>query len=548
MKMKVHLLFVLASLTGAQILDDIYVKEGEMVVLWCPQFRRDNHAEVKTTWTSYTTQEMDLTNMSSSEQRQMGVLIHERSLVIFRASSNHHGNYSCSLGSAGIQSWFGLTVYTTLSREYEEMTQYKRTCYTSTSCKLHCPASNIPAVNIPNITSTGVTWHKEGESLSEDSIDFSNGDQKEKTYYARSVDKKNHGVYTCTRSFLYLGQIYNQSFTLVLDVQTNNPEKYAVIKKPRNNTVFHVDLGSTVVIDCKADFYSDYGSVFWLSNNSFVEIENSSSVFYNYTRDKHEMTASLVFKKVSEEDLSKHYMCKLQSDSQPFSFVTITLAATNLHHSHVPLAGSIVGIVGVMLVTVLIYVKLKIDITLFLRDTLGCHSSTSDGKSYDAFLMCYKSDTDAGLNAHDKIWLENVLEEKFGYSLCIYDRDVLPGKAVAEAVLDCTGQSRTVVLIPTSLDLGPGSGLLSAIHEALVERQTRLVFIKTDATQVSKSESLPEVLQHLGKAGHCVTWKGISSTPLSSPFWKELRYHLPPMQLAPKIWFLPKTIQDVKSW
>ncbi|KAM7405930.1 hypothetical protein PAMP_000343 [Pampus punctatissimus] len=59
-----------------QTLDDIYVKAGEMVVLWCPQYKRDNHAEVKTTWTSYTTQEMDLTNMSSSEQRQMGGRCH----------------------------------------------------------------------------------------------------------------------------------------------------------------------------------------------------------------------------------------------------------------------------------------------------------------------------------------------------------------------------------------------------------------------------------------------------------------------------------------
>lgn len=54
----------------------------------------------------------------------------------------------------------------------------------------------------------------------------------------------------------------------------------------------------------------------------------------------------------------------------------------------------------------------------------------SDGKSYDAFLMCYKCDTAGGLNPSDKRWLESVLEEKFGYSLCLYDRDVLPGKGM----------------------------------------------------------------------------------------------------------------------
>lgn len=53
-----------------------------------------------------------------------------------------------------------------------------------------------------------------------------------------------------------------------------------------------------------------------------------------------------------------------------------------------------------------------------------------DGKSYDAFLMCYKSDTDAGLNDDDRKWLESVMEEKFSYSLCLFDRDVLPGRGM----------------------------------------------------------------------------------------------------------------------
>ena len=58
-----------------------------------------------------------------------------------------------------------------------------------------------------------------------------------------------------------------------------------------------------------------------------------------------------------------------------------------------------------------------------------------DGKSYDAFLMCYKSDTDAGLNDDDRKWLESVMEEEFSYSLCLFDRDVLPGKGTCLDVL-----------------------------------------------------------------------------------------------------------------
>ncbi|XP_044048601.1 interleukin-1 receptor accessory protein-like [Siniperca chuatsi] len=521
----VSLFFVLTSLTGV-CPREIYVKAGEMVALQCP----DGVAEP--IWTSYTTQEMDLTsNMSSAEQRQMGVLVHERSLVILNASVNHQGNYSCSLGNASSQFWFRLTVYTT--RRENEKKNYSATCYTHESCTLSCPDVNIPAENTPDITSNGIKWHKEGESLPKNS-------------YFSSVEENDHGVYTCTRSYLYHGQIYNMTLSVVLDVQPNKKmDKSAEITSPRMSEVFLVDLGSTVVIDCKAVLYSDFDEVFWLSGNSFVETNNIFPVFYNYTSENNteeiKMTASLVFKKVSEEDLSKNYTCKLECVSGLSSFVTITLAQKP-RPSYVSLAVGIVGMVVVMVVSVVIYVKFKIDIFLFLRDTLGCHRRTSDGKSYDAFLMYYKSDTDAGLNAYDRNGLKSVLEERFGYSLCLYDRDILPGKAVAEAVLDCIVCSRTVVLVPTSPDPGPGSDLLSAIHAALVERQTRLVFIKTEATEVSRSGSLPEALQLLGKAGDCVTWKGISSMPPSSSFWKQLRYYLPAPQHAQKIRLLPQPI------
>lgn len=51
-----------------------------------------------------------------------------------------------------------------------------------------------------------------------------------------------------------------------------------------------------------------------------------------------------------------------------------------------------------------------------------------DLKNYDAFLMCYESETDAGLNDDNRQWLKSVLEERFGYSICLYDRNVIPGR------------------------------------------------------------------------------------------------------------------------
>ncbi|XP_078101988.1 interleukin-1 receptor accessory protein-like isoform X2 [Sander vitreus] len=312
------LLILLTLLTGVcpRRPREIYVKEGEMVALYCPRYRGYDHGDAKLIWTRYTTQDMDLTNnVSSAEQRQMGILVHERSLVILSASVNHQGNYSCSQGNAS--TWFRLTVLTPQSREYEKMTQYPTTCYTEEAFTLHCPDVNIPAENIPNITSNGIIWHKEGESLPTHS-------------YFSSVEENDHGVYTCTRSYLCYGQIYNMTFTLLLDIQPKGKSGQSVILSPHKSGVFHVDLGSTKVIDCKAVIYSDFDEVFWLSGKSFVETDNSLPVFYNYTWENNDgeikMTASLVFKKVSEEDLSKNYTCKLESVSGHSSFVTINLA------------------------------------------------------------------------------------------------------------------------------------------------------------------------------------------------------------------------------
>ncbi|CAI5645081.1 unnamed protein product [Oreochromis niloticus] len=351
------------------------------------------------------------------------------------------------------------------------MNQLSRECYTEESCRLYCPEKNIP-FNTLNITTSGITWHKEGGSSPKDG-------------YFPSVKKEDSGIYTCTRSYLYDGQIYNMTSTVKLDVQPNKITEKAVIISPENKQVFEVDLGSTVVIDCKAVMMSDFDDLFWLSGSSFVDKDTSLPVFYNDTRvDSREeisMTTSLIFRKVSEDDLSKNYTCKLQSAYQT-SFVTITL-------------------------------------------------KQKDGKSYNACLMYYKSSTDQGLSEDDRKRLESEMKNRFGYSLCLYSPDVVPDRG--EAVLHCIKQSQTVVLVPCSEDSGSGVDLLNSIQASLKKLQTHVVLIKTQTAGVLSRSSSSEALK-LWKAADCVTWKGKSSMLPSSAFWKQLRYYLPPPQRAPR--------------
>ncbi|TNM90921.1 hypothetical protein fugu_003210 [Takifugu bimaculatus] len=468
-----------------------------MVALHCP-------LNTTTIWIYYAAQAKDLSAMSMAEQRQMGVVVHGRNLVILSASVGHQGNYSCSAGNKSGQSWFRLTIEATRSSTFDQ------TCNAKESCTLKCPEKNAPAENIPGIKPSGITWHKAG--------------------YFRRVEEKDHGVYTCTRHYQCHDQLYNMTFTMLLDVKPN--KKYREYQKsdiisPGMDETFYVDLGSRVVINCKAVMYSEFDDLFWLIGEDFVTTNQSLPVFYNPTSESKSgeinMTASLVFSNVSEADLLRNYTCKLDTASPPGTFVTIRLEKNGSSPpSYLSLAVSVGCVVFFMISVVIVYAKFKIYMVLFLRDTLGCHRSSSDGKSYDAFLMCYKSDTDGGLNEQDKCFLESVLEERFGYSLCLYDRDVLPGNAAPDAVLDSIEQSRTVVLIPTSSDSCLESGLLIAVHSALVEHRTRLVFIQTNVERGTCSGSVSEALQLLAEAGDRVTWKGSSSVPLSSSFWKSL--------------------------
>ncbi|XP_021178202.2 interleukin-1 receptor type 1 [Fundulus heteroclitus] len=501
---------------------EIYVKAGDLVVLHCGECKHDGTLMV---WTKETDQKMHLdSNMSASEQQQLGLVVYQNSLVILSASVNHQGNYSCGpLGNTSSKMWFMLTVCPKQSEECNIRNRYNQRCYSGQSCTLHCPEGFIVAAEIPRMKSYEPKWYKESGELSE--------------HYFPRVSLKESGIYICTRSFLYSGQTYNTSHAVVLDVQKGEDIPNLGIGSPKDGQVFEVELGTEVEIACKALTGSCDDSLFWTRDEEFLDN-------WDYYKDPCNgsegtsgwITTTLVFREVSQANLSKNYTCKFESDKLT-QFVNIVLSK-KAQPSYMMLTICTVSIAVLMVVTIVIYVKYKIDITLFLRDKVGfkvCQSNNPDGKSFDAFLMNYKSVTDGGLSEEDRKYLASTLEDQFGYSLCLYDRDVLPGQAVAEAVLDCIDESRAVILVPSFPDPELGSEVLSAIHASLVEKKTRLIFINTEQMEASTSGSFPEALQLLSKAGNSVTWKG---GPPSSSFWKQLRYHLLAPQQAPKMQLL----------
>lgn len=124
------------------------------------------------------------------------------------------------------------------------MTTYSTTCYTEESCSLECPDVNIPDKDTPNITSNGIMWHKVKKHSFIFRVDLWNeirkfftvlnlkkmlylsitqkGESELNTGYFPSVEEDDHGVYTCTRSYLYDDKVYNMTFSVILDVQPSS--------------------------------------------------------------------------------------------------------------------------------------------------------------------------------------------------------------------------------------------------------------------------------------------------------------------------------------
>ncbi|KAL1021776.1 hypothetical protein UPYG_G00017800 [Umbra pygmaea] len=501
---------------GQTKVTNLYIREGEMAVLKFEKlwFYRNKYSNVSLVWNN----------------TRPGMWKSEDTIIILKVSPSDQGIYYCSLINSSGQTLktlgFNISVYS--GKCYTDLAVYSSTCVQDESCnKLECRDGRIPMI----FKVVNSTWYKNCDTALNSS--FNDG-------YLQSATVSDSGNYTCTsyytnNSNLSDGQVFTISRTTERTVKLVNPSFDPKIIKPQDGDVIEVDLGSIVVVACRAKLGDTFGVLFWLENGSFVETNETLQVFYNRSKESGLEVASLVIKHVSGEHLNRNYTCKVQSPvGTVHSSIAFKLRSPVQFHI---LVLCVVGLfVGTVVVVTVVYIKLKLDIVLFLRDDLGLHRhNVSDGKCYDAYVLCYKSNTGSGVSEEDRLQIENVLEEEFGYSLCLFNRDVLPGEAVADAVLACIEKSRRLILVPSDLGLEPMQdsqyGLLTGLHAALVERQIRMVLIQTETGSHSQQnlelDMVPEALHQLVRSGHRVTWRGSHSQGLSSSFWKELRYHMP---------------------
>uniref|UniRef100_A0A8B9CL79 Interleukin 18 receptor accessory protein n=1 Tax=Anser brachyrhynchus TaxID=132585 RepID=A0A8B9CL79_9AVES len=174
-----------------------------------------------------------------------------------------------------------------------------------------------------------------------------------------------------------------------------------------------------------------------------------------------------------------------------------------------------------------------IEIVLMYRSYLVHNETTGDGKEFDAFVSYAKSDSpesDSAFISEEKFALEllpDMLENKYGYKLCILERDILPGGAYTDEVVTAIRQSRRIIIVLSPAYVsGPSIfELQAAVNCALEDKKIKLVLIKFQAFQ--EPETLPPVVKKALRILPAITWKPSASAVPNKKFWKYMCYHMP---------------------
>ncbi|KAG8587041.1 hypothetical protein GDO81_005546 [Engystomops pustulosus] len=375
-----------------------------------------------------------------------------------------------------------------------------------------------------------------------------------------SVKLSDSGVYTYIITHTYSGESYRVCGKTSLIVKDHRETIKPGIFGFGTKTEIEVELGQNYVIECKASVIDkNNAQLYWLRTNKSMN-EDLDDILDDCPSNKNktcivsvltESTETVLISElhvinVNEDDIKYPYNCKLAS-TQNGEIRQFVLKLKNKSRD-IPknvfttsIIASITCSVSIVLLIALC-VFFRIQIVLLYRSITRVDETIGDGKEYDAYLSFKSFSTCESDERHFAFQtLVPILENYFGYKLCIFERDVVPGGALVDEMNSFLEKSRRLIVV---LSKGLTScktmfELESGLHKAMVERKIKVILI--EFTPLAEQSLQLESLQLL-KTKSRVIWKGDESYPLNSRFWTKMQYLMPAKPIKSSNNFLLETI------
>ncbi|XP_038272004.1 interleukin-1 receptor accessory protein isoform X3 [Dermochelys coriacea] len=210
--------------------------------------------------------------------------------------------------------------------------------------------------------------------------------------------------------------------------------------------------------------------------------------------------------------------------SSPNEKIIYELEAVLVPRYTVELACGLGATVLLVVILIVVYHVYWLEMVLFYRARFGTDEAILDGKEYDIYVSYAR-------NAEEEefvlLTLRGVLENEFGYKLCIFDRDSLPGGIVTDETLSFIQKSRRllVVLSPNYVLQGTQAllELKAGLENMASQGSIRVILIQYKAIKKSKVKELKRAKTALT----VIKWKGEKSKYPRGRFWKQLQVEMP---------------------
>uniref|UniRef100_A0A674I6U9 Interleukin 18 receptor 1 n=1 Tax=Terrapene triunguis TaxID=2587831 RepID=A0A674I6U9_9SAUR len=460
----------------------IDVLEGEYFFLCFPGSIRDNLRSQTYTVTWFKENEGKI-NLIQETHR---LVLNGRFLEFWPAELSDLGNYTYILSNG---------TYNVTSQKWSlnVLKRSKDSCFNTNHLSRQVKAAGrsytLKCNAVPHNKNVTITWYK--------NCNICNSTREEELHFP-SLTIEDSGNYTCDVSISHAGRAFNATSTIELMVKDG---KIVFLGWMLIFILFC--LGKEVILNCTV--FLGY------SNAAKKDCSLTLHLCCSDLGNKKYASKLLWIKSVKEEDLNCNYTCLLKTTNKPqLKIFKLKKGNPPDLHPHVFTTGIIMAVFFslVPVLLVVLSVIFRVDLVLFYRDITGKDDTIGDGKEYDAFVSYLKDSISTNVEER-KFALEilpRTLEDRFGYKLCIFERDVSPGGAVVDDVQSFIDKSRRLIIILSRNYISDRVmyELETGLHKALVERKIKIILI--EYMLISDYNVLPKSLELL-PSRRVVKWK-----------------------------------------